>query len=357
MGFTHHRRYDKIHRFGHSDTVEFFNFDNECVIEEKVDGANFQFAVAGKPSKGTPLPLRFGSRNQTTDKGDNQWAEYIQAMEDTLEGKFDLLNPEYVYYVEVMKPHTIQYDWENTPPILGLDVYDVETCQYLPYDEKVEIFEELGIEVVPLLWKGTVFELAEKLSETASKPDTSKLEDLVPKSQYRDDDGLAEGIVVKIYDRVNRYGRPLFAKFVTDMFKEQNRNWHKNQQKKKGKKQEEPEPHEEVVGVYATPARIRKCIMRLAEESGKDIGLPMMGDLIKMVSEDILEEEIVAISYKHPSFNFKRFRNTLAPVIKKEIEEFLLEQALQIEKKRRKQEKIEGMKQKEEILKNLEEQK
>ena len=316
----HHKHYTKIHRIGHAETVEFFNFDDEVFVEEKVDGANFQFSLVGTPTPGTDLPIRYGSRNRPVDRGNNQWLATIEAIETALTGKVSALNPNYIYFLEAMKAHTIQYDWDNTPSILGIDIYDIETCQYIHYDKKIINFKALGIETVPLVWRGALSDINVK-----------EIQKMIPKSKYYD--GEAEGIVAKIYDRVNRYGRALFVKVVTEDFAEKNSEWHKKQRKGKKLLPVVP-PHQQVVAEYATPARIRKCALKIATEKSVDIGMEMIGDLIKLVSEDILTEEIVTIMYEHNHLDFKNLRSCLALSIKKEIVQFMLDRTLDAEKRR-----------------------
>jgi len=328
LAYLRHTVYPKIHRFGHTENIEFFNYDDEVFVEEKIDGANFQFAVAGEPVPGTPLPVRFGSRNQDTDKGNNQWAETVEALEVILEGKFDLLEAKYIYYVEAMKPHTIQYDWERTPKVIGLDIYDPLLGAMTPYEEKLIIFEKLGISVVPLIWRG-------QLSEISAK----KLEETLPESMYYD--GPAEGIVVKNYERPNRYGRPLFCKLVRDEFKEENLRWHRKQRQKE--KALEPQPHTLIAERFGTSARIRKIALKIASEKGEGIGLELMGDMIKAVTEDILEEEILTICYDYENLSFKKLRSTLAPIIKHEIEQLMFDRAEEVRvraQKEREEEKL-----------------
>ena len=67
-------RYPKIYRVGHKNTRDIFsNPEDEIIVEEKIDGANFRFGVIdGK--------LRFGSRKvDLTDK--NDYGQFKKAVE------------------------------------------------------------------------------------------------------------------------------------------------------------------------------------------------------------------------------------------------------------------------------------
>ena len=138
MGFI---KYPKIFHLGTKNTEGFISEDakdNEIVVEEKMDGANFRFGcVDGR--------FRFGSRRvELTD------AEDYGMFEDAVERAKryeELVKEGYIYFVEYMIPHTLQYDWDRIPRFLGFDIYNTEERRFLDYEEKKKEFERVGIEV------------------------------------------------------------------------------------------------------------------------------------------------------------------------------------------------------------------
>ena len=317
VAYLNHRKYNKIRRFGTGDNNDFFNYpEDDVVIEEKFDGACFQFFVAGKVMPGTPLPIGIGSKEQMVSLGDNQWQHWVQAILDTLAGKLDSINPRYTYYVELCKKHEIIYDWEEIPPFLGIDIWDHDEECYLGYDEKVTQFMTLGVSPINMVWRGRIQDI-----------DARKLKDLIPKSVYRNDLGQAEGIIVKNYSRTNRRGRQMFIKIVSTEFQE------KSKLPNKPKEMDIPLTEAYLIEMFGTPARVRKHALQLAEDRGRELSMELMSDLIKRVSDDILIEEMVGISYDREipmiTINFRRLRNGLAPTIREALENLIMNHALE----------------------------
>ena len=318
VAYLNHRKYNKIRRFGTGDNNDFFNYpEDEVVIEEKFDGACFQFFVAGKVTPGTPLPIGIGSKEQMVSLGDNQWYDWVQAIFDTLAGKLDKINPRYTYYVELCKKHEIIYDWEEIPKNLGIDIWDHDKQCYLGYDEKVDQFVMLGVSPINLIWRGQIQSI-----------DARKLKTLIPQSFYRSDGGQAGGIIVKNYHRDNRRGRQMFIKIVSQEFQE------KSKLSSKPKEMDIPLTEAYLIEVFGTPARVHKHALQLAEDRGMELSMELMSDLIKRVSDDILIEEMVGLSYNREipmiTINFRRLRNGLAPLIREALENLIMNRALEV---------------------------
>lgn len=278
-------KYVKIKQLGSEENQNIFlDPDDEIVIQEKVDGANFRFMI----HKGR---LIFGSRTQqlTSDEGEdvNVQKGFKRAVDYVRKGVEDsnLKIEEYehfIFYTECMVPHSIHYDWERTPAVLGYDIFNLETERFINYEQAKILYEHLGIPFVPII---RVCKAREIKGIT---------DDDVPKSQFYE--GPAEGIVMK------NYHAQLFAKYVTDKFKEVNKATFG------GSKKWARDDEEKIVMMYCTNARIDKTVFKLADE-GHPISMELMRFLPKAVTTDIFEEnwqEILLASYKIDTKKIRR---------------------------------------------------
>ncbi len=162
-----------------------------------------------------------------------------------------------------MVKHTMSYDWDRIPPLLGFDIYDIEKERYLKTDTAKVVFEGLGLAFVPIIKTVTAGELKEIT------------EDIIPISKYSLHQ--AEGVVFKNNEK------QLIAKLVREKFKE------KNKEVFGGCKKHAKTDEEYLVAVYCTNSRIDKMIFKLTDE-GEKIDMPMMKQLPTRVYKDIWEE-------------------------------------------------------------------
>jgi hypothetical protein len=275
---TFHKYLD-IERLGHEENYGLFSEPTDViVIQEKIDGGNAQFRVwEGE--------LLFGSRNnqfKLTDANSPQLKQFgknanwlVDKMsENFVAGKTwaEVLHPDYIYYGEWCKKHTINYDWARTPQFMGFDIYNTLTHIYLPYEAVKAEYERLGLSIVPLILKTTVAEI-----------DVARLENFIGNSAYYE--GRMEGIVIKNYFRRNVYGRQMFAKLVTQSFKEA------NMAAFGGGVKDLQDDTSRFLTAFYTEARIRKAILRLKDEQGLPIDRTIMHVLPRAVIEDIMKEE------------------------------------------------------------------
>lgn len=264
--------YDKIRYLGDASNSFIFNDEeDEIVVTEKMDGANFRFMLEdGK--------LVFGSRKVELEK-ESQWSDCINFIKEQINDnifKYQGLT----FFGECMKRHTIKYN-DNIPMFIGFDVYDGEKF----IDNPEEIFEDIGLTFVPIIGKYKVKDIGE-LDES-----------FVPKSIWNDD--LAEGIVLKNYEK------QVFAKIVRKKFKEENR------LKFGGSPRFSKNDTEKVFLKFCTKARVEKIIYKLHDQ-GNEIGRPLMKDLIHAVKYDIMEEEWKSICLGTYKIDFKLLTTLIA---------------------------------------------
>lgn len=300
-------KYIDIDRLGSEENYGLLDVPEDVItITEKVDGGNGHFRLWDGQ-------VIFGSRNnmftlnvesaQKKQFGDNaQWVlEQLQDVE---------LNPDYIYYGEWMKKHTLVYDWAATPKFVGLDIYCLSAHNYIPDAPLREEFERLGIPTIPLLFKGKVSEV-----------DITRLENFIGKTAYGE--CQMEGIVIKNYFRRNVYGRQLFGKLVRQEFKEL------NQVTFGGGANLKPltDDTSKFIEMYYTEARIKKAIHRLHEEGGQPFGLPMMHSLPKDVIEDIFKEETWGVVKEFNTVRFDVIKKNAPKLCLNVLKAFLTERA------------------------------
>jgi hypothetical protein len=265
-------KYPKIERFGGDDNKDILaRRDDPIYIQEKIDGGNAQFRIVALPSE--LIGVLYGSRTRYLQKGQGQFTANIQWLDSRIVSAHamgETPRPQFIYYGEWCRKHTINYDWKVIPPFLGFDIWDIDARLFLPWPVAQDEFARLGIPTVPCIWSGRASELQ-----------GADLLDLLVKSAYRD--GPCEGIVIKNYNHCNIYGRQLFAKWVSEEFKEVNKLTFGGASRPK-------DETSRFLLAYYTPARIIKTIHRLVIEEGHPLGRSLMHLLPRSVAEDIWTE-------------------------------------------------------------------
>jgi hypothetical protein len=267
-------KYPKIHRLGDDETKGIFQWpDDEICVSEKFDGSNFRFWV--EYDENNEPWVRFGSHHvDYLDDEDENWRKQMDYLIMGVERLPYKLDRDLIYCGEATKKHSLDYNWKELPPIIGFDVLHKDTGMPLGYSFAKKEFERLGLQFINVVWVGSTKDWVNE-----------NMDDYLKTSAYRQ--GIPEGIVIKNYSHNNQYGRPLFAKVVTEQFKEKNA-------AKFGKSEVKLDDTPYVVETYCTEGRVRKIIAKMKDE-GTSLGRPMMGQLIKKTMHDILEEEIINI--------------------------------------------------------------
>lgn len=255
-------QYPKI-KYPSDEDAEHLDTAGTIVVTEKLDGSNFRFVYDEDG-------FTFGSRRMAGDDLHRDQfegpIEFVKAHVDTDE--LTSIQEEYgplVFYGEAMIPHTISYDWEQTPEFIGFDVWNTNSEVFHHTDQACDFFEAIGLPFVPIVERIDV-----------SEWDDDPMD--VPKSEYYD--GLAEGLVFKNHDTGT------YSKQVRDEFKE------KAKQKFGASSKRDLSDTERAVEEYVTPARVRSVAHQLVDEGRWDkIELPMMEILAEAVIRDMAEEE------------------------------------------------------------------
>ena len=269
-------KYKKIWRLGYEDVKDIFlNPDDKIIIQEKIDGANFRFMI----KEGNII---FGSRGQelSEDKDHKYEKNFRRCIEFVLEvfwSNVDISEAKQfeglIFYGECCVRHSLAYDWDKIPPYLGFDIFSCDQDRFYEYEQTKILFETLGLKMVPLIKETTASEIIKEKIDN----------DYVPQSAYAP--RQAEGVVFK------NYNNQMFAKYVTDNFKE------KNKETFGGGKKLANDDSERFIAMYCTNARIDKQIFKLVDGEEK-LEMPLMAKLPRMVWDDIWEEEWKEINNK-----------------------------------------------------------
>ena len=275
--------YRKIKIIGDKDNRDITAFpEDEIVIEEKIDGANFRFMYYDGN-------FIFGSRKRElsdTDENEKAWKRGINHIKTTFKKpKNKSYYNHLIFYGECCIKHSTPYDFEHMPPFLGFDVMDLETNSYMEYKQSKKLFEKSGLVFVPII-------------KVIKVKNLTPYEDRdVPKSKYYD--GQAEGVVFK------NYNNQIFAKYVTAKHREENKKSFGGHQKWA------KDDTEKFVAKYCTNARIDKKIFELIHE-GNELEMRLMSQLPTLVFEDIREEHYKDILDKKWKIDVGKFRKEIA---------------------------------------------
>jgi hypothetical protein len=252
----------------------------ECYVEEKVDGSQLSFKLADPPEGATPfvfpgVEMRSKGKQLIIDPPEATEKLFVEAVRQ-VKARTDLLRPGYVYRGEFLRAprhNTLKYDRAPKGNVCIFDVYDRVAARWLTPGEKAAEAERLGFDVVPLLHTGPV--------------NKGALLGFLDRESYLG--GVkVEGVVLKPvgYDLYGRDGKPVFAKWVSDQFKEAHRGEFRN-----------ANPHggdilARLGDTYRTEARWRKAEQHLREAGviGLEPAPQDIGPILVEVARDIERE-------------------------------------------------------------------
>lgn len=294
------KRYQHVERLG-NDAVEGL-LNGTVYLMPKIDGTNGSVWVT------KDFRLSCASRNRVLELGDDNqgFCHWVVQNRDKFIRYF-ALHPTHILYGEWLVPHTLRaYRKEAWRDFYVFDVYDYATEKYVHYSDYSHVLEDMGITYVPVLSYG------ENLTENQI---IKQLED----NTYLLDDGRVqegirgEGLVIKNYDFVNRFGHVVWGKLVRGEFKEKHR---KENVLKIGTEQS---LEKSIVEMFLTETFLEKEYAKMLETapwSSKRIG-----EYLGRVWHEFVTEEIFAIlkKYKNPTIDFKNLQHEVTDKIKKDM--------------------------------------
>ena len=261
--------YPKILQLGdrHISTI----FDEPVEITEKIDGSQFVFGkIDGEivaRSKGKVMVL------DAPDKMFQEAVDYILTVSHAI--------PEgYIYFAEYLKKpkhNVLSYNKIPSNHIALFGLLRPDNSWYEKHEDLSVAAYNIGVDVVPLLYSGKINDIEEVFA-------------LIDLESYLGGPKV-EGIVVKNYKEyfiADRLISVMAGKYVSEKFKEKHANDWKAQNTGKGK-------WEMCVQQFKTEARWRKAIQHLRENGELEETPRDIGNLIKEIHRDIIEEEMESI--------------------------------------------------------------
>ncbi len=250
----------------------------------KLDGTNASVWL------GEDGEVKAGSRNRQLALGYDNAGFYAFVFANPALKAYLLEHPTHILYGEWLVPHSLKtYRDDCWRRFYIFDVFDTETERFLPYDQYSLLVAKHRLDFLsPLaLIKDGDPALYTKIMEQNTVC-------------LKDGAGIGEGIVIKNYNFVNRYGRVVWAKLVTNAFKEEHH-------KAMGAPILGSDLVEQrIVDKYVTQEMIDKVYAKMILDTD-GWHSKMIPQLLNTVFYDLVREETWAYIKEHklPSINFK----------------------------------------------------
>lgn len=287
-------KYQHLERFGTQATEGIEN--GICHVFPKLDGTNGQLWWDGNYVCG-------GSRNRTLDIHNDNAGFLNSVLEDSRYNEFFIDHPGLRLYGEWLVPHSLKTYRDDA--WRRFYVFDVSSDSgYLHFDDYEPLLKQYNLDYIPPI-------------AIIKNPTPDDLLRLLEKSTFLvvDGQGAGEGIVIKNYDYTNKYGGKIWAKMVTNEFKEKH---HK----------EMGAPlingtllvEERIVDEFCTEEFILKEQAKIINEQGgwSSSLIPM---LLGKVWYNFLNEEThnFCKKYKNPTVHFSTLNGMVIRKVKKAI--------------------------------------
>jgi hypothetical protein len=252
--------YPKIYNLGHRAIRDIFK--EPVVVQEKVDGSQISFMKKDDAtyvrSKGAMLYF------------ENPEKMFSKAMEAIFQTAHELV-PGWIYrgeYLQKPKHNVLQYD---RVPLNHIILYDIQVGdqEFLDQASVRDTAHGIGFEAVPTWYLpiGVTQDMIAELMLNVSVLGGTAV----------------EGLVFKNYKRFDQYtGKVMMGKHVSESFKEVHQS---KKYKTSGK-----DRIQMLVEQYKTEARWQKAAQHLKEAGGLTDSPKDIGQLIKFVTHDVLEE-------------------------------------------------------------------
>ncbi len=286
----HYKSYQHIEKLGTIETEGILN--GEVHLSYKIDGSNGCIYLKDNGELG------FGSRKRDlsiTEDNMGFMASFIA--DETLYSKYKEIlkkNPNYIIYGEWLVPVTIKrYNINAWKKFYVFDIYNSEDGTYLSYDTYKKILDEFGLLYIP--------EIA-----VLNNPTENDIKAYLDKTgEFLITEGLGEGIVIKNYDYINKYGRRTWAKILTEDFKKNK----KTNRDKNHLAKVEGDIELIIINAFLSPEHILKEKHKIEEKYGGWSSKNIF-ELLNRVYDEFLKDnfEIILKKYKDPTINFKKLR-------------------------------------------------
>jgi len=298
------KKYMHIERFGNTEVQ---NIElGKVFVFPKIDGTNASIWLDGQ--------VQFGSRKIHLSIGKDNAGFMEWGCNQTNIAKYLHENPTHRLFGEWLVPHALKTYRKDT--WRKFYVFDVaidkdeneikheadDTIIYLSYDEYKPLLEKHNIDYIPPIC-------------TIENTNHDQLTKQLVKNVFliEDGKGVGEGIVIKNYDFLNKYGRQVWAKIVTSEFKEKHSKVI-GSPNMKGEKIIELE----IANKYITIALCEKVKANIENEM-EGFSSNMIPRLLNTIYYDLIKEESWNFikEFKFPVIDYKRLQAIVFEKVKK----------------------------------------
>jgi hypothetical protein len=274
--------YPKVYAIGHAAVQELFN--GPVLVEEKVDGSQFSFGAVSSEGEVLRLQMRSHGAEVFVDGTEKMFNHAVASCVEML-GELHAGWTYRVEYLQKPKHNNLCY---GRVPAKHMILFDINTGDeiYLSRAEKEAEAARLGLEIVPVLFEGTI-------------ADPQTLLSLLDRESCLGGAKI-EGIVVKNYIQFGRDKKVLMGKFVSEAYKETaSKSW-------SAANPTLGDVIEMIIATLRSEARWEKALQKL-RDLGQLKGEPAdIGPLIKAAQADIKAEETEFIQAKLYEFALPR---------------------------------------------------
>jgi hypothetical protein len=279
---TQFKAYPKIHRLGKEETDGIL--DDTFTIQEKIDGANVSIWMDTDT-----LEVKCGTRTRELPPDDsfNGFQEAVRAnpaIEQWLGDHKGLR-----LYGEWLVKHTITYPDDAYRKIYLYDILDEAMNVFLSQEAVAEAAETMSLQY-PIVFATDV-----QLEEHAIREFVGKSG--IPTAAN------GEGVVLKNVEFKNKFGDPVYAKVVTEHFKESNAIVFGGNNKHSDSYWEMY-----IVNKYATLGRVQKIMMKLQTVTDHKLDMKETVQIAGTCYHDMVTEECWDIFKKVPIIDVKRLQ-------------------------------------------------
>ena len=273
-------KYQHIERLGTDDVGGLL--DGYCYVQPKIDGTNGVIWFDNG--------LQCGSRNRILSlEDDNQgFCAYVNSNPNIKE--FIQSYKDYVLYGEYLIRHTIK-DYVKTAwnkfYVFDVAIWVNDTkLSYIPYNDYKDILVNAGFEVIPVMAEG------ENIA-------VERLIQLLQENHYLMKEGtIGEGLVIKRYDYVNKYGFIKWGKIKTEVFAKKHRD--------KEMYEKEQFIEARMVNKYMTEEFCLKTLEKVREKNN-GFSSKNIAELLGTIYHDFVVEETwnIVKENKKPKIDFR----------------------------------------------------
>lgn len=300
------KKYQHIERLNTTATEGILN--GTVVVMPKIDGTN------GSLFLGEDGLVHAGSRKRELDRFKDNQGFYGNFHKDDRIQSYLKKYPTHRLFGEYLKPHSIRTYVE--PAWDKFYVFDVcvdngDGVKYIPYEEYKPLLEEFGIDYIPVI-------------ATLENPSFDEIAKLLNENNYliKENCGYGEGIVIKNYDFINRFGNVVWAKLIHSEFN--------NGSKNRGKIKEEDKTKVEkrIARKYITNFVVEKEFSKILNEDPEIQKEKLIPKLINLVYYTLITEEMwnVVKDFKKPVIDLKALLQETREIIKEAKPELFTKQ-------------------------------